>query len=77
MSDPVFFRRADTVSVGEIIELTGAKPLREDDLTLQIEAVAPLDQGVPGTIVFLDNPKYADDVRTTRATAWAGVKPNK
>lgn len=68
MSDPVFFRRADTVSVGEIIELTGAKPLREADLSVQIEAVVPLDQGVPGTLVFLDNPKYADDVRQTRAS---------
>jgi len=69
MSDPVFFRRAGALTIGEIIELTGAKPLREVDLTAQIEAVVPLDQGVPGTIVFLDNPKYADDVRTTRATA--------
>jgi UDP-3-O-[3-hydroxymyristoyl] glucosamine N-acyltransferase len=69
MSDPVFFRRAGALTIGEIIELTGAKPLRMMDLTAQIEAVAPLDQGVPGTIVFLDNPKYADDVCTTRATA--------
>ena len=69
MSDPVFFRRAGALTIGEIIELTGAKPLREVDLTAQIEAVAPLDQGVPGTIVFLDNPKYVDDVRMTRATA--------
>ncbi len=69
MSDPVFFRRAVSVSVSEIIELTGAKPLRDGDLTARIDAVSPLDQGVPGTLVFLDNPKYADDVRVTRATA--------
>lgn len=70
MSDPVFFRRAGSLTVGEIVELTGAKTLREDaDLSAVIEAVAPLDQGVPGTLVFLDNPKYADDVRATRATA--------
>lgn len=69
MSDPVFFRRAGSLTIGEILELTGAKLLREADLSAEIEAVAPLDQGVPGTLVFLDNPKYADDVRTTRATA--------
>lgn len=69
MSDPVFFRRAVALTIGEIVELTGAKLLREVDLSAQIEAVAPLDQGVPGTLVFLDNPKYADDVRLTRATA--------
>jgi len=69
MSDPVFFRRAGALTIGEIVELTGAKPLRDTDLSVSIDAVAPLDQGVPGTIVFLDNPKYADDVRSTRATA--------
>lgn len=69
MSDPVFFRRAGSLTVSEIIELTGAKPLRDADLSAAIDAVAPLDQGVPGSLVFLDNPKYADDVRTTRATA--------
>ena len=69
MSDPVFFRRAGSLTIGEIVELTGAKPSREADLAARIEVVAPLDQGVPGALVFLDNPKYAEDVRTTRATA--------
>ncbi len=69
MSDPVFFRRAGSLTIGEIVELTGAKPLREADMSARIEALAPLDQGVPGALVFLDNPKYADDVAKTRATA--------
>jgi UDP-3-O-[3-hydroxymyristoyl] glucosamine N-acyltransferase len=69
MSDPVFFRRASSLTIGEIVELTGAKLLREADLSASISSVAPLDQGVSGTLVFLDNPKYADDVRQTRATA--------
>jgi UDP-3-O-[3-hydroxymyristoyl] glucosamine N-acyltransferase len=69
MSDPVFFRRAGSLTIGEILALTGAKLLREADLSAEIAAVAPLDQGVPGTLVFLDNPKYADDLRMTRATA--------
>ncbi len=69
MSDPVFFRRAGSLTIGEIVELTGAKLLREADISACIDSVVPLDQGVPGTLVFLDNPKYADDVRSTRATA--------
>jgi UDP-3-O-[3-hydroxymyristoyl] glucosamine N-acyltransferase len=69
MSDPVFFRRASSLTIGEIVELTGAKLLRDADLSAAISSVAPLDQAVPGTLVFLDNPKYADDVRRTRATA--------
>jgi UDP-3-O-[3-hydroxymyristoyl] glucosamine N-acyltransferase len=69
MSDPVFFRRAGSLTIGEIVELTGAKLLREADLSASIDCVAPLDQGVPGALVFLDNPKYADDLTTTRATA--------
>lgn len=69
MSEPVFFRRAGPLTLGEIVEITGAKPLREADLSLRIDNVVPLDQGAPGALVFLDNPKYADDVRTTRASA--------
>jgi len=69
MSDPVFFRRAGSLNIGEIVELTGAKLLREADLSASIDCVAPLDQGVPGALVFLDNPKYADDLASTRATA--------
>ena len=69
MGEPVFFRRAGSLSVGEIVELTGAKLLRDFDLAASVDTIAPLDQGVPGTLVFLDNPKYADQVRLTRASA--------
>jgi UDP-3-O-[3-hydroxymyristoyl] glucosamine N-acyltransferase len=69
MSDPVFFRRAGSLTIGEIVELTGAKPLRAADLSSTIDGVTPLDQGVPGALVFLDNPKYVDDLAKTRATA--------
>ncbi|MDO9442968.1 MAG: UDP-3-O-(3-hydroxymyristoyl)glucosamine N-acyltransferase [Beijerinckiaceae bacterium] len=68
MSEPVFFRRAASLTLSEIVELTGARA-SGGDLSATIDGVAPLDQGVPGTLVFLDNPKYADDLRTTRATA--------
>jgi UDP-3-O-[3-hydroxymyristoyl] glucosamine N-acyltransferase len=69
MSDPVFFRHAASLTIADIVEITGARPLRDGDLSATIEGLAPLDAGVPGTLVFLDNPKYAEDIRTTRATA--------
>lgn len=69
MSDPVFFRRAASLTIAEIVDITGAKPLHEADLSARIESLAPLDHGVPGALVFLDNPKYAHQLRTTRATA--------
>ena len=69
MSDPVFFPRALTPSLADIVAWTGAKASEGADLTQTISNVAPLDQGGADTLVFLDNPKYADMLTTTRATA--------
>lgn len=69
MSEPVFFRRDLTRSLGEIAEWTGAKASEGADLSITISGLAPLDQGGPGDLVFLDNPKYADQLGATRATA--------
>lgn len=69
MSDPVFFPRALTPSLADIVAWTGAKASEGADLTQTISHVAPLDQGGADTLVFLDNPKYADMLTTTRATA--------
>jgi UDP-3-O-[3-hydroxymyristoyl] glucosamine N-acyltransferase len=69
MSAPVFFRRETAPTLGEIVEWTGAKAADDADLSLTIQELAPLDQGRPGSLVFLDNPKYAEQVTTTRATA--------
>ncbi len=69
MSDPVFFERACTPTLAEIIAWTGAKVTEGADLSLTISGVAPLDMGEPGTLVFLENPKYADMLPKTRATA--------
>ena len=49
--------------------LIGAKAPDGADLSLTITELGPLDQGRPGALVFLDNPKYSDQVSTTRATA--------
>ncbi|MGO8740512.1 UDP-3-O-(3-hydroxymyristoyl)glucosamine N-acyltransferase [Rhodoblastus sp.] len=64
-----FFRRAVAPTLAEIVEWTGARAIGEVDLGQKIFDVAPLDRARPGDLVFLDNPKYADQLATTRATA--------
>ena len=69
MSDPVFFRRAVAPTLAEVVSWTGCRASPDADLTLVIHAVAPLDLAVPGDLVFLDNPRYADALAATRASA--------
>jgi UDP-3-O-[3-hydroxymyristoyl] glucosamine N-acyltransferase len=69
MTEPVFFRREIAPTLRDIVEWTGAKAPEGADLSLTISELGPLDQGRPGALVFLDNPKYSDQVSTTRATA--------
>ncbi len=69
MNDPDFFRPALTPSLAEIAEWTGARPNEGADVSIRINGVAPLDHAVPGQLVFLDNPKYADTLGATRASA--------
>lgn len=68
MSSPVFFRRACTPTIDDIIAWTGAA-LEAGDRSLPIDGVAPLDQAQSGALTFLDNPRYAADLARTRATA--------
>jgi UDP-3-O-[3-hydroxymyristoyl] glucosamine N-acyltransferase len=69
MSDPVFFRREVTPTLADIIAWTGAKAPEGFDLTSAITDLCPLEQGAPGSLVFLDNPKYAGALEQTRASA--------
>ena len=69
MSDPIFFRRALTPTLADIIAWTGANASDGADLSVRITHVAPLDQGAPGALVFLDNPKYAEQLAATQAAA--------
>ena len=69
MSSPVFFRAALEPSLADVVRWTGATPAPGADLTATISAVAPLDLAGPGSLTFLDNPRYAATLSTTRATA--------
>ena len=69
MSEAEFFRPAQTPTIADIVAWTGARAPEGADLTALVRGVAPLDQGVPGDLVFLDNAKYAETLGETRATA--------
>lgn len=64
----IFFPDAQKVTVREIAEWAGAEIVRGDSEQI-ISGVAPLDEGGPGTLVFIDNPKYLDQLETSTATA--------
>ena len=69
MNEPAFFRRAVAPTLAEVLAQTGAKAVDGADLTIEILGVGPLDTAGPGQITFLDNPKYADQLASTRASA--------
>lgn len=69
MIEPVFFRRAISPSIGDVAAQSGAKVAQGADLSVIITAVGPLDTAGPGELTFLDNPKYAEQLASTRASA--------
>jgi UDP-3-O-[3-hydroxymyristoyl] glucosamine N-acyltransferase len=69
MSEPLFFTPARALTIGEIATLTGAEPRVATDLARPIRDIAPLDRAGPSDIAFLDKPKFAAALATTRAGA--------
>lgn len=69
MTDPVFFRRAVSPSLAEIAEWTGATLSEGAEPARRVTGVGPLDRAGPDDLVFLDNPKYADDLAASAAAA--------
>ena len=69
MTEPVFFRLASPLTLADIVSITGAKAPDGAVLDLALTGVAPLDRAGPADLVFLDNPRYASDLDTTKAGA--------
>jgi UDP-3-O-[3-hydroxymyristoyl] glucosamine N-acyltransferase len=69
MTEPFFFERTTGLSVGKIVELTGAEAPVGAPLDRVIRNVATLDRAGPADLAFLDNAAYADALATTRAGA--------
>lgn len=68
MADPNFFARARAFKAAELAEITGAV-LAAGNADLLLEDVAPLDKAGAADLSFLDNVKYKDQFRASKAGA--------
>ena len=64
-----FFPLTAAPTLGEIAQWTGAKLAEAADPDRVVRDVAPLDEAGPDDLTFLDNPRYLDAFRSTRAGA--------
>jgi UDP-3-O-[3-hydroxymyristoyl] glucosamine N-acyltransferase len=76
MADPRFFRVAGPFTVAELARRTGAEIGGAAASDRVLHDVAPLQTATPDQVSFLDNPRYLDALRGTRAGA-AFVHPDK
>lgn len=68
MADPRFHHISDPKSLKDLATIAGAE-LKSGDGSFKVHDVAPLDQATEKTISFLDNIKYKDAFKNTKAGA--------
>ena len=64
-----FFPRSASLSVAEIIALTGAEPCEGTDLARQVTNIAPIDQAGAGDLSFVSENKFIASLKSTQAAA--------
>lgn len=69
MADPRFFHLAGPFTAADLAARIGAKIAGAVDPDRILTDVAPLDTAAPAHVTFLENPKYRDAFRSTRAGA--------
>ncbi len=69
MTAPQFFTSPSSLTVGEIAALTGAVPRLGTVLAQPIRNIAPIDRAGPDDLTFLESPKFAAALASTRAGA--------
>ena len=69
MSEPVFLRHSDGMTLGEAASLAGVEPPAEAVRQRRIGGVAALDRAGPGDLTFFDNKSFAAAAAVTRAGA--------
>ncbi len=67
MPDTRFFPPGDPLSLRELARVSGAAAGASDDPERRFANVAPLDAATGEDVSFLDNKRYADQFRATRA----------
>lgn len=68
MADPRFFQRSGPFTLGYIASVTGAQ-IERGSADLILHDVAALDSAGPGQLSFLDNIRYRDAFRASKAAA--------
>ncbi len=68
MVDHNFFTNTGPYTIKDLAEAGGAEVHDPKTADIQIDDVAPLDKAVQGSLTFLDNVKYKDQLQTTKAT---------
>lgn len=69
MADPRFFDLAGPFSLKQLCDLAQAELANPDSADVQVSDVAPIEQAGDGQITFLDNPKYKESLKSTKALA--------
>jgi UDP-3-O-[3-hydroxymyristoyl] glucosamine N-acyltransferase len=69
MPDNRFFSRKGPFTLGELAERTGVRLSDSGAASKTVSDVAPLDVAKPSDLAFLDNRKYRDAFRATKAGA--------
>ena len=69
MADPRFFTRAGPFTVDEVARHVGARLGDGTDGARRLEDVMPLSAAGPGHLAFIDNRKYVEEFRATKAAA--------
>jgi UDP-3-O-[3-hydroxymyristoyl] glucosamine N-acyltransferase len=64
-----FFQPVVGLTVGSIAQATGCTLLDDTFVKASISSIAPIEAAESGSLTFIDNPKYAEALRTTRASA--------
>lgn len=82
MADPRFFIKSTSVTVGELADALGCELGENVDRHYRLDDVAPLSKAGAGDLSFLDNAKYRNEFKVTKAGAcfvspeMAGLAPD-
>jgi UDP-3-O-[3-hydroxymyristoyl] glucosamine N-acyltransferase len=69
MSEPVFLRRSEGLTLDEIASIGGAAVPADAPHARRIAGIAPLDRASPNDLTFFENTNYAPAARLTHAGA--------
>jgi UDP-3-O-[3-hydroxymyristoyl] glucosamine N-acyltransferase len=69
MSEPLFLRHSQGLTIDEIVAVTGAKLSSKPARAQRIVNVAPLDRATPRDLTFFDSRKLVEAAATTHAGA--------